>query len=125
MGMRVKTRDLGRRHGEYRHSAGLIILNPRLTAVQQRCTLAHELGHAHFGDTITDERIERRADQWAARLLVSPAAYARAESITGGSSAALARELGLTRQIVLAYRAYLRTQPIRTLPEASDIGSGE
>lgn len=49
-------RDPGRR-GEL-YSSGLVLLNPRRTETIQRVTLAHELGHAHFGHTRTDHSLE-------------------------------------------------------------------
>lgn len=109
-GIRVMWRDLGRRRGEYRHSARLITLNPRMSEVLQRSTLAHELGHAHHGDTWTDdprllEERERRADAYAARLLVDPVEYALAERLVGEHPGAIARELGVSRYVVDAWRA--------------------
>ncbi len=107
-GLRVAWRDLGRRNGEY-HSSGLILLNPRKTALVQRVTLAHELGHAAHGhawtdDTAVHERQERIADQHAAGLLIRAHEYARAEALVGPHAGALARELGVTRHIVEVWR---------------------
>lgn len=103
MGLRVKFRDLGRRHGELHHS-GLIYINHRRTLLRQRVTLAHELGHYHHGHDWSREhdrvRDEREADQYAARLLITPDAYADAESHVGEHLGALARELGVTRRLV-------------------------
>ncbi|TQL03503.1 ImmA/IrrE family metallo-endopeptidase [Cellulomonas sp. SLBN-39] len=109
-GIRVMWRDLGRRRGEYRHDARLITLNPRMSEVLQRSTLAHELGHAHHGDTWTDdprllEERERRANVYAARLLVDPVEYALAERLVGEHAGAIARELGVSRYVVDAWRA--------------------
>ncbi|WP_423803321.1 ImmA/IrrE family metallo-endopeptidase [Paraburkholderia fungorum] len=47
---------------------------------QYRSVLAHELGHAAHGDTPTgnghyDQRQERHADEYAARLLISPVEF--------------------------------------------------
>ncbi|MBB5472532.1 ImmA/IrrE family metallo-endopeptidase [Cellulomonas hominis] len=108
-GVRVAWRDLGRRAGEY-HSSGLILLNPRRTETVQRVTLAHELGHAHYGHTWTDdprehEHRERLADRHGARLLISPSAYAAAERLVGPHPGALARELGVTASVVETWRA--------------------
>lgn len=108
-GVRVAWRDLGRRAGEY-HSSGLILLNPRRSETTQRVTLAHELGHAHYGHTWTDdqrehEHRERLADRYGARLLVSPAAYAAAERLVGPHAGALARELGVTTRVIETWRA--------------------
>lgn len=103
-------RDLGRRRGEYRHQHRLITLNPKMSEVLQRSTLAHELGHAHYGDMwVADpnaaEFQERRANQFAARILISPTEYAVAEALVGPHSGALAKELGVARYIVEAWQA--------------------
>jgi Zn-dependent peptidase ImmA (M78 family) len=109
-GVRVMWRDLGRRRGEYRHSPALITLNPRMSTALQRSTLAHELGHHHHGDTWTDDpaliaRRERRADTYAAQLLIDPNTYAAAERLVGPHPGALARELDVSRSIVEAWQA--------------------
>jgi Zn-dependent peptidase ImmA (M78 family) len=109
-GVHVTWRDLGRRRGEYRHAPRLITLNPRMSEVLQRSTLAHELGHHHHGDTWTDDpevraARERRADAFAARLLVSPVEYALAERLVGPHAGAIARELGVARYVVDAWRS--------------------
>ncbi|MEN1976866.1 ImmA/IrrE family metallo-endopeptidase [Cellulomonas sp. P4] len=108
-GVRVAWRDLGRRAGEY-HSSGLILLNPRRSETTQRVTLAHELGHAHYGHTRVDDRREhehqeRLADRFGARLLISPMEYAAAEQLVGPHPGALARELGVTTKVIEAWRA--------------------
>lgn len=107
MGLRVMWRDLGRRNGEF-HSSGLIVINPRKTALTQRTTLAHELGHAWHGHDWTHdhdlERDERQADIYAAQLLISPAEYAAAERTVGPHAGALAKELGVTRRLVELWR---------------------
>lgn len=53
----------------------LILLAPGLHPVEQRCTLAHELGHATHGHHAGTSgwlhaRQERQADQFAATLLI-------------------------------------------------------
>lgn len=107
MGLRVKWRDLGRRHGEL-HSSGLVILNQRRTQRVQRITLAHEIGHHWHGHDWTrahDRAVdERQADTYAARLLISPADYALAERLVGCHPGALAKELGVTARLVELWR---------------------
>lgn len=108
-GLRVTWRDLGRRRGEYRHRAGLITLNPRMSGILQRSTLAHELGHAWHADEWTDDPRalaagERRANRYAAHLLISPAEYAIAERLVGPHPGALAHELNVARYIIDAWQ---------------------
>lgn len=108
-GARVTWRDLGRRRGEYRAGPRLITLNPRMSTVLQRSTLAHELGHHHYADTWTDDprehaAQERRANAYAARLLIDPAEYAAAERLVGPHAGAIARELGVALYVVEAAR---------------------
>lgn len=102
-------RDLGRRRGEYRHLPRLITLNPRMSESLQRSTLAHELGHAYYGDTwAADPEVlmlqERRANTYAAGLLITPSEYALAEQLVGPHTGALAKELGVARYIVEAWQ---------------------
>ncbi|MHB1063569.1 MAG: ImmA/IrrE family metallo-endopeptidase [Georgenia sp.] len=111
-GVRVTWRDLGRRNGEC-HPSGLIILNPRRTEQAQRVTLAHELGHAHYGHVWTDDphehaKHERLADEHAAALLIPICAYRRAETTVGNHPGALAKELGVTRALVEAWQTKTR-----------------
>lgn len=75
--------------------------------------IAHELAHAVLGHTPTADRSirarqERRADEWAARLLISADTYAEAEKARGTHPASLAFELGVTIEIVTAYQRLLR-----------------
>lgn len=69
------------------------------------CALAHELGHAHYGDPAGHHpRYEQRADRFAARLLISPVEYALAEQTYGTHPARLAAELGVTVHLVHVWR---------------------
>lgn len=69
------------------------------------CALAHELGHAHYGDpTGHQPRYEARADRFAARLLISPVEYALAERTYGTHPARLAAELGVTIHLINVWR---------------------
>ncbi|QIK83022.1 ImmA/IrrE family metallo-endopeptidase [Sanguibacter sp. HDW7] len=108
LGVNVASRPLGRRRGEYRHAHRLIVLNSRMSTVLQRSTLAHELGHAHYADVAVDDprthdMQERRANRYAARLLITPHAYSAAEALVGPHPGALARELGVARYIIDAW----------------------
>ncbi|WP_058234993.1 ImmA/IrrE family metallo-endopeptidase [Devriesea agamarum] len=88
--------------GRYIPGINVIVLRHGMTEARTVSTLAHELAHAHFGDWCVDEATERRAWRWAARLLISPVEYALAEAIHHAPGA-IARELGVTREIVEAF----------------------
>jgi len=65
------------------------------------CSLAHELGHAHYGDPPGHfGPHELRADCFAAKLLVSPIDYAAAEALYGPYPQLIAAELGVTVRIL-------------------------
>ncbi|MDK8473513.1 MULTISPECIES: ImmA/IrrE family metallo-endopeptidase [Corynebacterium] len=69
------------------------------------CSLAHELGHAHYGDPPGHHGAhEIRADRFAARLLVSPTEYATTEAIYGPHPATLANELGVTVKVLKTWQ---------------------
>ncbi len=69
------------------------------------CSLAHELGHAHYGDPPGHQpRYEARADRFAARILISPVEYALAEQAYGTHPARLAAELGVTIHLINVWR---------------------
>jgi len=73
--------------------------------------LAHELGHAHYGDPPGHHGThELRADRFAARLLISPVEYAAAESIYGPHPATLANELGVTVKVLRTWQSLYERQ---------------
>ena len=75
------------------------------------CALAHELGHAHYGDPAGHHpRYEQRADRFAARLLISPVEYALAEQTYGTHPARLAAELGVTVHMIDVWRGMHQTK---------------
>ncbi|WP_404285400.1 ImmA/IrrE family metallo-endopeptidase [Glutamicibacter arilaitensis] len=57
--------------GVYDHTKKLITLHPDLSPVQYRCTLMHELGHAHYGHQGVTGKQEAQANRWAAHQLLS------------------------------------------------------
>lgn len=69
MGILLQHHDGGPK-GLYLHDHRIITTRRGLSIAQYRSTLAHELAHAHYGDTMTTPRIEARADRWAADLLL-------------------------------------------------------
>ena len=103
-GLLIASRSIGRHHGRYQHRKNLILLSNRITGPQTISVLAHELGHWHYGDAdpegIHARDVEARAWRWAARLLVTPHRYAAAEHAVGPHLGAIARELGVTRQLL-------------------------
>lgn len=111
-GLRLVERP-GVSYGGYEPQTRTIRVAPGLSRRTTCSVLAHELAHAVLGhaptsDPVTRRRQERRADEWAARLLISPAEYADAEAARGTHPASLAFELGVTIEIVTAYQRLLR-----------------
>lgn len=103
------TEHQGGRKGLYLHQPRLISVRADLSERAYRSTLAHELGHAHYRDEPTgvawlNARMEARADQFAARLLINDEAYAAAEHLHGPHDDALAHELGVTRHVLATWR---------------------
>src|SRR6218665_3225578 len=96
--------------GYYLHADRRIELTTRLTPIEERCVLAHELGHAHFGHTYDSDRAERQADADAVRLLIDPADFAAAERLNP-EPRAMADELDVTVESVELYRKLLRLAP--------------
>lgn len=91
---------------------GAIAIDSRLRRLKARCSLAHELAHVVLGDAcggdggLYDDRRERQADEFAARLLLSDLdELARTISITCTDGHA-ARELNVTLDL---YRTRLET----------------
>lgn len=92
-------------NGQYLHHRRLILLHQGLDPWTRKSTLAHELGHAYYGDDIHgDPRMERRADQFAAQILITAAEYKAAESLYGGNPGAIAYELGVTPHLVRVWQ---------------------
>lgn len=92
--------------GIYLHQHRAIVIRRGLDPWVERSVLAHELGHTYYGDEdLNDPRLERRADLWAAKLLISPAQYAAAERLHGPHLGAIAWELGVTVDLVEAWRS--------------------
>lgn len=98
--------------GCYLPGEARIYLALGLTPIEQRSVLAHELGHVHYGHgfcspdgSAAARSEERRADVFAARLLIDPDDYARAEGwITSADE--LAEDLGVTPDLLCAYREH-------------------
>lgn len=82
-----------------------VYLSRRLTDAEARSTLAHELGHVHYGHDCTTPRTEAQANSYACRLLIDSDAYAKAERIAPHVDH-LAEELGVTTEMVRHYQQY-------------------
>lgn len=106
--------DLGAlRRGEYHDDRRLILINRRLTRVQATATLAHEIGHATFGDRCTIPSNERRAWEYGAALTIEVEEYSAAERLVGPHSGALAAHLEVTPKLIDAWRRwYLKRYPV-------------
>jgi len=75
------------------------------------CSLAHELGHAHYGDPPGHHGAhEIRADRFAARLLINPHDYATTEAIYGPHPTLLAHELGVTVKVLKTWQTIYERQ---------------
>ena len=109
LGLAVEWADLGpQRRVDYSDHLRRIRLNHRLTRAQATEALCHELGHAAFGDRCTSRKIERRADEYGASLIIGVREYRRAERLVGEHTGALAEELGVTPHVIEAWRRWYR-----------------
>ena len=95
--------------GVYDAERNEIILSDKLSPIQSRCVLAHEISHAKQHDIgcKTDIYTEQRADIEAARMLMSQADYVTAELLYGSNECAIARELNVMPWIIRAYKNWL------------------
>ncbi|GAA3661980.1 ImmA/IrrE family metallo-endopeptidase [Microbacterium marinilacus] len=133
-GLEVSTAHLpGDLLGAYLPEQRRILLDARLTPVERRCVLAHELGHAHYGHrhvgapgalSAATAAQERQADLYAARLLISADAYERAERLGSGAEF-LADELEVTADLIDAYRQWLDRGPPRPATHAEPARPGD
>ncbi|WP_374457754.1 ImmA/IrrE family metallo-endopeptidase [Nocardioides sp.] len=107
LGVEVEWEDLGERdRGFYLDDRRVIVLNRRLTRAQATAALAHEVGHAVFGDRCSTPRHERRASEYGASLIITPRQYAAAEALVGHHLGALAAELGVTPHLIEAWQRW-------------------
>lgn len=89
-----------------------ISLRLGMSDVATLCALAHELGHAFYNDPPGHTgKCERRADRFAARLLISPAEYQAAELVYGSHPARLAAELGVTTYLIQTFQTTIERTP--------------
>lgn len=128
LGLRVIERR-GSKRGGFHEGSKTIRLNPGQSTRAMRSVLAHEIAHAIFGDVPSPygpqrARQERRADEWAAKYLITPSAYADAEQRRGVHASALAFELGVTVELVEAYQRLMQRLGDATYVEAR-MGAGQ
>lgn len=90
----------------------VIRIRPGMLRRRERSVKGHELAHATLGDQPTifgyyNDRMERLADEWAARFLIVPDAFREAEEVCCGHTEAMAIHLDVMSDIVVAYRRQL------------------
>lgn len=112
LGVSIEYTNLTDRIGGYRHDLRHIRLQTGMLYRKERTVLAHELGHATYGDTPTmfstyAARQERRANEWAAHFLINIDDYQLAEEKYGPNTEWIAQELGVLNHLVAAYERTL------------------
>lgn len=112
LGVTIEYRPLRSRDGEYRDDLKRINLREDMPYRLMRSTLAHELGHAAFGDVLSVHgplraKQERRADEWAALRLITLERYREAEIVRDGHVPSMAHDLAVVTRIVEAYQRVL------------------
>ena len=100
------------RDGDCNTRTRAIRIRSTLTERPYRATVAHETAHAVFGDVPTmfgpvNRRMERRADEWAAHRLITPAEYSAAERHHCGNPEAIALDLNVTTDLVEVYQSMI------------------
>lgn len=114
MGVQLQ-RHTGGCPGWYDHRRRIISTRRGQSIGQYKSVLAHELGHAAHGDTPTgnghfDQRQERRADEFAARLLINPTDFESAAVWHHGHLPAIADELEVTQHILKTWQSLYERQ---------------
>lgn len=89
--------------GLYEHQQRRIQLMDGMTQPRMISTLAHELGHAYYGDETTSQHIEQRAWQYAAKLLLTHEQVKEA-TLAYEHPILIAHELGVTTEVIEAWR---------------------
>lgn len=102
LGIQIIYRRLTTANGFWVPDLHAIFLQPRMRAVHERSTLAHELGHACLGHTSSNQKQERQADIFAARHLIDPEHLDYIRKTTPDPRI-WANELGVTPILLEAY----------------------
>ena len=105
IGVLVEAVPMHGRNGLYDDDQRTIFLRSSLTAVEERSVLAHEVSHAEHRDRGIAQTFEDRADQDAARRLITVDEYAAAEAEVGPDPAALAERLEVCRWVIESWQA--------------------
>lgn len=108
LGITVLYRPLRASNGLWIPDFSTVLLQPRMKVVQERCVLAHELGHAVLGHRDDRPKHEVLADRWASRQLIEPT---RLVEVMGWTSDEMrwAMELGVSPKLL---RAWLDQPPL-------------
>lgn len=112
LGVQIVERQ-GRHRAGYHDGCREIRVNPGLPQRVHRSFLAHEIAHALFRDTPSPHahvsaKQERRAWEWAATYLIDPEDFAETESVREGHLPSMAYDLGVTVEVVSAFRDALQ-----------------
>lgn len=113
LGYRVEFGNVaGDRDGETIHEKKLVRIQWDLTVRPYRSTVGHECAHVVFRDHPSrfgpvNAKQERRADEWAARQLITLDEYRAAEARHDGHIEAMAIDLLVTVDIVQAFQRVL------------------
>jgi Zn-dependent peptidase ImmA (M78 family) len=111
LGIKVVERR-GGKLGGYHAGTTSIRLHPGMSRRHARSVLAHEIAHHVFGDEPSiygplRAKQERRANEWAALRLITTTAYAESEAQRHGHLPAMAHDLGVTLELIEAYKRLL------------------
>ncbi|WP_264298771.1 ImmA/IrrE family metallo-endopeptidase [Brachybacterium tyrofermentans] len=111
-GIRVWWRHLDDCDGAWSAPHRSIWMRPDLTSRESRSLLAHELGHAYYGDSgPQSSAAESRAWRYAAWLLIDGHAYSDAEHTMGPHLGGLAEALDVTTSVVEGFRSLIGSAP--------------
>lgn len=119
LGVRLTHHDAeeSERKGFYDHLTRTISTVRGLSAAEYKSTLAHELGHAHYGHEPTgiecvDDQHEDQADEFAAELLLTEELVRDACAAYGGHLGAIAEELEVTEHLLAVWWATHTRTPV-------------
>lgn len=95
--------------GMYSPDEQRIYFDIRLTPIERRWVVAHELGHHHHGHTCDSSRNELQADIYAASMLIDVTAYVSAERLTHDPEV-IAEALGVTVEALNVFQRHCLTR---------------